>query len=676
MAEPVAKKSLGKRIWLKIAPDAGKDEDGRDNFNSRGQYVLCAMGGAVGLGNLLRFPSVIYNNYGLQFFIPYFVALFLIGIPILCLEIVIGQAYRAGCVGAWNSVNHRAKGLGLSMVFNGYSVVGYYVPILAWAMVYFRHSFTSPLPWSDMEAADFFNNEVVKNPPPVGDPETEMISYPGSGVVGETVAWVFFTWFINWMCMFKGVGLTGRVIYVTMALPLILIFILAVRSLSLPNASDGFALYVGTWRSESLQGPGVWQDAFGQMFFSIGVGFGYFVSYASYASKHSNAVQDAFIIALSNSAIEIISALAVMGIVGYLGMNPAETDRLSTFSSGFYTYPTALAQMPGSNFFSALFFITLWLLGLTCVFALFEVMVTMIVDTDWGKKIPRPAVVTIVAIASFLISMLYASEVGFMLLDAIDTFVNDIALFYTVWSECMLVNTLYRWRDPVDQIGGVGYSVYNAGFVLAQFLGFLIGHLVSPGVGAGVGFAVFIISIVATVFISKTPSIPAPGFWGKNAFLQRLWYAAFYSGNQFRRDINRNVLTGNNWKLHPLWPVILKYVTGPAVGLVLSFAYPKFKDNFMYNNPPYLYSFVLMHIVIIFITVFFVFPSWGNFLIPEPRRVDGKFGVNPQGEIGEIAATGAPRPVDVEGIDNRHDVTTHHDSGSEPKVVQEKNTAF
>src|SRR6478609_5454200 len=101
-SEEKAKQSLGKKLWLLVFPDADKDEDGRDNFKSRSQFVLCAMGGAVGLGNLLRFPSVVFNNYGLQFFIPYFIALFLIGIPILILEITLGQAYRGGCVIAWN----------------------------------------------------------------------------------------------------------------------------------------------------------------------------------------------------------------------------------------------------------------------------------------------------------------------------------------------------------------------------------------------------------------------------------------------------------------------------------------------------------------------------------------------------------------------------------------------
>jgi len=673
MAEPAPKASIGRRIWLMVAPDAGKDDDGRDNFNSRGQYVLCAIGGAVGLGNLLRFPSVVFNNHGLQFFVPYFIALFLIGIPILTLEVVIGQAYRAGCVGAWNSVSHRAKGVGLSMVFNGYTVVTYYVAILGWALVYFRHSFTSPLPWSDMNAPDFFLDNVVKNPAPVGDKTKEMLSYPGSGVVGETLGWAIFTWFVCWLCTFKGVGLTGRAIYVTMALPLVMIGVLTIRSLSLPNASEGFKLYLGVWRSEALNSPQVWQDSFGQIFFSIGVGFGYFISYASYASKHSNAVQDAFIIGLGNSCIEIVSALAVMGVVGFLGLTPSPEQRLSTFSSGFFTYPTALAEMPGSNFFSVVFFLTLWLLGITSVFALFEVMTTMVCDSDWGKKFPRWTVVTVVAVVSALINIVYCSEVGFNLLDAVDTFVNDIALFFTVFVECFFVTTLYRWRDPVDQIGPIGYWTYNGGYLLSHFVGLLIGHLVSPGAGAGAGFGLFIVSVIASVLLSRTPTVPAPRFFAKNTFLSRLWYAAFYCGNQFRRDINHAVLTGHNWKLHWAWPALLKYITAPAVLLVWTFAYPKFIDNNHYNDPPFLYSFIIMHAVIFFIVGFFVFPRWLNFLIPETRRGDGKFSVMPQVVIGETPIVSRN---DEEGFEDRSSasggVTDMHTSGT----TQEKSAAY
>lgn len=115
------KMSVFKRILNSLAPTAKKAEDGRDMFGNRAQFVLCAMGGAVGLGNLLRFPSIVFNNYGLQFFIPYLIALIFIALPVLLLEISIGAVYRGGPVLAWHSANKRAKGIGLSVVFNGVS---------------------------------------------------------------------------------------------------------------------------------------------------------------------------------------------------------------------------------------------------------------------------------------------------------------------------------------------------------------------------------------------------------------------------------------------------------------------------------------------------------------------------------------------------------------------------
>jgi solute carrier family 6 (neurotransmitter transporter, GABA) member 1 len=110
-----------KRVFNVLAPDAKKGEDGRDVFGSRTQFVLCAMGGAVGLGNLLRFPSIAFNNYGLQFFVPYLIALVFVALPVLVMEIAIGTTYRGGPVLAWHSANKRAKGIGLGVVFNGVS---------------------------------------------------------------------------------------------------------------------------------------------------------------------------------------------------------------------------------------------------------------------------------------------------------------------------------------------------------------------------------------------------------------------------------------------------------------------------------------------------------------------------------------------------------------------------
>lgn len=432
-------------------------------------------------------------------------------------------------------------------------------------MKYFRRSFQSPLPWKDQNLAAYFDTEIVANVAASVkgslNPDGSVASYTeyvGTGMLGETAGWCIFTWFVVWLCVFKGVGLTGRVIYVTMILPLVLIIILIGRGASLPNASDGIKLYFGTWRTESLQGPDVWQGAFGQIFFSIGVGFGYFTSWASYCSQHSNTVQDALIVAISNSLVEVIGAFSVFGVIGYLGIDPATSDPLGTFVTGFITYPEALAQMPGAPFFSVVFFFTLFLLGLTSAFSLLEVMTTLIMDSDWGKRLPRWAVSTAVTVVSILISLIYCTEFGLQALDAVDTYVNDIALFFTVWCETFAATSLYRCRDVVSQVGWTGYLVYTVGFVAAQALGIGIAYASQPGIGAGVGFAIFFASVAAGVLLSKTPNMPAPRFFGNNAFMSRFWWIAFYPGHQLTRDLNVFVGVGKNWDIPWFWAVCMK----------------------------------------------------------------------------------------------------------------------
>jgi solute carrier family 6 GABA transporter-like protein 1 len=137
--------------------------------------------------------------------IPYFIAFFFLGIPGLTLEIAIGQAFRGGPTIAYDHVQKRLKGVGFSLVFNGYMVVLYYVPILAWVMAYFRHSFSSPLPWEGNSEA-FYMEDVIRNGERIagntaGGRVQSYTSYAGAGIIGETVGWCAFTWFLVWLCI-------------------------------------------------------------------------------------------------------------------------------------------------------------------------------------------------------------------------------------------------------------------------------------------------------------------------------------------------------------------------------------------------------------------------------------------------------------------------------------------
>ncbi len=377
--------------------------------------------------------------------------------------------------------------------------------------------------------------DVIANPDPIpgttdGSQVTSYTSYPGIGMVGETVGWTAFVWFLDYLCMYKGVGVTGRAVYITMGLPIIMLFVLIGRGVSLPNAVDGIKMYMGVWHGDKLASGAIWQGAVGQIFFSIGVGFGYFTSYASYNSKYANAVQDALIIAFSNSLFEVLAAFSVFGVIGFLGIKAGDPDvSLSTFTVGFLTYPLALAEMPGANVWSVLFFLTIMLLGLSSAFALIESIVTMICDTAWGQRRSRVWISTPAVLISFCLSLIYCTEFGFYLLDAVDTWTNNLALLFVLWAESVAVTTVYRHVDVYTQVGWVSFLLYNVCYVFAMVLGVSIGHAVSPEAGAGVSFGIFIVGTLVAIIMAKTPDSIPPSFWGKNAILSKVWWLAFYS---------------------------------------------------------------------------------------------------------------------------------------------------
>ncbi|GKT43577.1 sodium-dependent serotonin transporter [Colletotrichum spaethianum] len=543
-------------------------------------------------------------------------AVFIVAIPVLVLEIAIGQAYRGGSVVAYNNLNQRLKGTGLSLLYVGFVVTPYFVVNLAWIMSYFRHSFTSPLPWTG-RGEEFFNRDVVANIDPIegnltadGTSVLNYTEYPGIALIGETTGWAAFTFFLMWVSIFRGVGLTGRVVYFTMGLPIVVTIILIGRSVSLENAGEGVKLYFATWRG--------------------GVGFGYFTSYASYNRQYSNAVMDSILIVCSNVLFENIAAFAVFGVVGYLGMRPDPENPIGGFTVGFLTLPLAVAEMPGANFWAVALFFTLMVLGYSSAFAMLDAIVTLVMDT--GIKLSRPIVVTALTIVSFLLALPYCTEFGYYLLTGIDRWVNDVALVFVVFAECITSTSVYRCKDVIGQVGKPAFIVFNTCYILAMVLGVAVAHSVQAGAGAGVGLGLFFAGSIVSVLIAKTPDSIPPRFWSRNAFLSRFWYLAFYSGNQLRRDLNVVIGSGKNWNIPTFWPVLLRYISGPILSIVYGFSYPAFYQ--VRYDPLHILGFAVGHVALILIFAGFMVPRWFNVFIPIHRQNEGKIHYAPLITIG------------------------------------------
>ncbi|KAF2660352.1 SNF-domain-containing protein [Lophiostoma macrostomum CBS 122681] len=639
MVSSVSKAGGKLKSWL--VPEQGKSDDGRDQWPSRTAFLLAAMGGCAGQGNLLRYPSVLYNNYGLQWFIPYLMAVFLIAIPALILEVSIGQAYRGGTVIAFNNINGRLKGVGMGPVIVSFVVVQYFTVNLAWIMNYFRWSFTSPLPWEN-RIEEFYWNDVLHvgnitegSLTPGGGSVASYTDYFQTALIGETVGWSIFIWFLIWLSIFHGVGWTGRVVYFTMGLPIVTTIIFVGRSLSLDNASEGVKLVWATWRSDQLASGTVWQTAVGQVFFSTGIGFGYFTSYASYNQKYSNAVMDAIAICGSNVLFENFAAFSIFGVVGFLRKWPQDGERLGAFVVGFLTLPEAVLQMPGANFWAILLFFTLVVLGFSSAFVMLDVVATLICDSGL-TKLSRAWVVTILTVVSFLMCLPYCTEFGYYLLDGIDRWVNNIALIFVVWSEVVSATTVYRWRDIVDQTGLVPFVIYNIGFFGGQLFGIALAHGIDdPGAGAGAGIGFWVLCSVIAAVMARTPDTAAPSFWNINVLVRKFWFLAFYSGNQLRRDLNVIVGQGRNWKIPSFMPFLLRYISGPVLAIIYSFAYPEFHT--LRYDPMMIAGFILAHITMLVVILGFTIPRYYDVFIPVERRMEGTdttVAMETKGEIG------------------------------------------
>lgn len=199
-------------------------------------------------------------------------------------------------------------------------------------------------------------------------------------------------WFICFICVFKGVKISSKIVWITVPLPLIFVVIMVLNGLTLPNASYGFRMYLKGEENgvapnvyEKLSDAGMWSEACAQIFFSLGICMGIMVSYSSYNPKDAPIIKNGLTVAGCNSSFSFIAGFAVFSTVGYLnGLNSIVADKTSSLGLAFIAYPAAIETLPGANFWILMLSITLFTLGIDSAFAMIEATCTVIHDTETG----------------------------------------------------------------------------------------------------------------------------------------------------------------------------------------------------------------------------------------------------------------------------------------------------
>jgi neurotransmitter:Na+ symporter, NSS family len=363
-----------------------------DQWATRFGLIMAMAGNAVGLGNFLRFPGKA-APFGGAFMVPYFIALVLLGIPLMWIEWTIGRHGGQWGHGSTPGMFHRlwkhpiSKYLGIFGVLLPAMIGLYYVYIESWSLGYAWKTLTGEY-WgktSREEMRDVFG---------------AYLGHDNGFLAFGPVSYTFFliTFAVNTLVFSRGIE-KGIEVVAKYAMPALVILgaILAVRVLTLDNingrsVSDGLAqIWVIDWTV--LKKPDVWITATGQIFFTLSLGFGMIHTYASYLNRRHDITLNGLAACSTNTFVEVVlgSTIAIPAAVLFFG--PVVTQEIvagGTFDIGFFTLPVIFQQMAGGQFFGVLWFLLLFLAGLTSSVAMFTPLLLFMQD-ELGME-PRRAV--------------------------------------------------------------------------------------------------------------------------------------------------------------------------------------------------------------------------------------------------------------------------------------------
>jgi NSS family neurotransmitter:Na+ symporter len=445
-----------------------------------------------------------YRNGGGAFLIPYIVALFVVGIPLLMLEFGLGHYFRRAFPQSLARIHPRFSWIGWwSVSFVMFGIVVYYAVVIAWCANYLVYAVTQP--WGTVEGVNAFFDETFLGAVVDGkafDFYNEESVWIGGLQLGS-MRWTVlislaFVWLVNWLITRRhlqhGIELANKIFIPVLIL---LIVILVTWSWNFEGAAEGRRVYLTPNWSQVFQ-PQTWIDAFSQIFFTLSIGFGIMVAYASYLPPKSDIPTSAFLAAVGNCAFSIFAAFAVFAAIGMLAQqrdvnlsqilvveqevasleqlresNPEafamQRDRydklvdqqtanhlfqsqMSTFGLLFKTYPAILTEMGpvAGRVFGVLFFLSLLIAGISSSISIVEAFMAALGDQfAWSRGRASAGLCSV----AFLLGTVFCTQAGLFLLDLVDHFITTYALVLVAICEALIVGWIFpaqRLRDHLD----------------------------------------------------------------------------------------------------------------------------------------------------------------------------------------------------------------------------------
>lgn len=403
-------------------------ENKRASFGGKLSVILVAAGSAIGLGALWRFPYIAGKHGGAAFVLVFLLSVLAVGIPAMLAEFAIGRKTRQNAVGAFRSISKRWSWLGYCGVICALFISGYYYLIAGWSLEYLVNSATGGL----------YNSAL---------PFTEQFKeFQGSWrplIYG--VIFILITHLIVSRGVEKGIEKASKVM---MPLLFVILIIMAVRVAFMPGAVEGYRFFLSCDFSEAFK-PETIMMAIGQAFFSLSVGMGCMVTYASYFKKDNNLVSTSLNVSLLTLFVSVLAGLVIFPAVFSAGLQPTEGPSLV-----FVTLPEIFCDMPFAPVWSTIFFVLVMLASLTSTISFHEVLTAYFAEEF---KLSRPAAaITTTTISIALSALTFSSLFGIDFLNIFDKLTANVMMPLGAMFTCILVSWFLERRFMKDELTNNG----------------------------------------------------------------------------------------------------------------------------------------------------------------------------------------------------------------------------
>ena len=434
----------------------------RENWGSKTGVILAVAGSAVGLGNFLRFPGEAVNNGGGAFMIPYIVSLLILGIPICWCEWTMGRLggrrgvnSPPGVLSAvWNHPLSRFIG-GLQLMLP-VVIYMYYVFVEAWCLYYavqfFGGAFEDLFRQATEGLAD--RGDVIRNV--VGASGGFFETACGQGENGAIFSLtgrgmllcVAVSFGANFLLIYRGVS-RGIEAFCKVAMPLLIgcAVLILIRVLTLPGISAGLGFM---WNPDwpKLADPNVWLAAAGQIFFSLSVGFGLILTYASYLRSDDDVVLSGLSATSANELCEVVLAGLIVVPTAFLFLG-AENAKGSTFGLGFVTLPSIMHFMPGGRWFGGVWFGLLWLGALTSTLSMLQPAIAFLEEGFGLRRRASVIVLGLITLAGALPIMYFSKNA--IALDHADFWVNQLMIYVGATGQVLIFGWVLGARRGIQE---------------------------------------------------------------------------------------------------------------------------------------------------------------------------------------------------------------------------------